>query len=245
MQAHAYRQEAGTPLAKPPGCTAVILQPSYLPWLGYFAQLWRSDVFVLYDDVQFEKHSWRNRNRIKTQAGPCWLSVPVLTHGQNRPCNNEILIDNSRLWRKKHFEAIRQSYCQARYFHEIIDVFAVLYAREYRRLLDVNVAFFEEINKLLGLERPVCFASELGVTGSAVERLVGICGTLGATRFYEGAAGQNYIDALDFEQAGIELIYQDYRHPIYPQLHGAFVPYLSVVDLLFNCGPKSLEILAQ
>jgi hypothetical protein len=225
--------------------TVVILQPSYLPWLGYFAQLYECDVFVVYDDVQYDKHSWRNRNRIKTARGIIWLTIPVLTHGKNRPSNREIEIDNRLPWAKKHFETIRQSYARAPYFRDYFGLFQELYARQWTRLLDVNLAFFQALAEAVGIRRPILMASGLGVPGESTERLVRICQSLGATRFYEGASGRDYIDASLFDRAGVQLDYQDYVHPRYPQLHGSFTPYLSIVDLLFNCGPASLEVLLR
>ena len=225
--------------------TAVVLQPSYLPWLGYFAQVQRSDVFVIYDDVQFDKHGWRNRNRVKTAQGAQWLTVPVCTTGQNRPTNREIGIENKQPWRKKHLATLKQSYAKAPYFTQIMPTFEALLEQDWHHLIDLNVACFDAINHLLGLKREICFSSELGVEGQNVDRLIAICRKLGADRFYEGAAGRDYIDDSQFTSAGIAIEYQDYRHPVYAQLHGEFMPFLSVVDLLFNCGPKSLEILTQ
>jgi hypothetical protein len=222
---------------------AVILQPSYLPWLGYFAQLHRSDVFVVYDDVQFDKHGWRNRNRIKTAQGAQWLTVPVLTYKQNWPTNRAIAIDNTQHWRKKHLASLRQNYAKAPFFADYIDTLDDLLTRDWPSLFDLNMAAFRQLMKSLGIVRELRFASELGVDGDPVDRLIGMCKKVGASRFFEGAAGRDYIADDRFRAAGIAIEYQDYRHPVYPQLHGEFVPYLSVVDLLFNCGPRSLEIL--
>jgi hypothetical protein len=224
---------------------AVILQPSYLPWLGYFSQMQRSDVFVLYDDVQYDKHSWRNRNRIKTLQGIQWLTVPVLTKGQNWPTNRVVRIDNAIDWRKKHRLSIRQNYGKAPYFSDYFGIFDDLYYRPWDSLLELNMTFLNAVCDMLGLKRETVFSSDLGVKGDTVERLIAICNQLGANVFYEGAAGRDYIDDELFARAGIKLEYQDYRHPVYHQLYGDFVPYMSVVDLLFNCGPKSLEILTQ
>jgi len=228
-----------------PSRVAVILQPSYLPWLGYFAQMHRSDIFILYDDVQYDKGSWRNRNRIKTPQGTQWLTVPVLTKAQNWPTNRDIKINNASDWRRKHLIALKQNYSRAPYFKDYIVFFEELYAREWDFLIDLNIASLDGLTRALGLKREIRFASEVGVQGKSVERLIEICRAVGADCFYEGAAGRNYIDDVLFAQAGIRLEYQDYKHPVYPQLYGEFVPYLSVVDLLFNCGPKSLEILVQ
>src|SRR5438105_3134011 len=114
---------------------AVILQPSYLPWLGYFAQMNRSDVFVVYDDVQYDKHSWRNRNRIKTPQGPLWLTVPVLTRGQNKPTNRDIAIDNSTDWPRKHLQTIRQNYTRAKFFDDYIGLVEQIYSRAWSFLI--------------------------------------------------------------------------------------------------------------
>jgi hypothetical protein len=225
---------------------AVILQPSYLPWLGYFAQLYRSDVFVVYDDVQFDKHGWRNRNRIKSSQGAQWLTVPVRTSGQNRPLNRTVTIDHAQNWRKKHLESLRQNYAKAPYFTDYIGLFEDLYAREWTGLFGLVMAGFHALMGALRLERDIVYSSELSIDAEdPVERLIGICRAVKATRFFEGAAGKDYICDERFESAGIAIEYQDYQHPVYPQLHGDFVPYLSVVDLLFNCGPKSLEVLVQ
>jgi hypothetical protein len=221
------------------------LQPSYLPWLGYFAQFHRCDVFVVYDDIQFDKHGWRNRNRIKTSQGPQWLTVPVHTTKQGWLTNRAIAIDNSQNWRKKHLAGIRQNYAKAPLFAKYVGLFDDLYSREWTSLFDLNMAGFRMLVEALGISREIHFASELGVDGDPVDRLIAICRKVGANHFFEGAAGKNYIDDQRFHAAGIAIEYQDYQHPVYPQLHGEFVPYLSVVDLLFNCGPQSLAVLVQ
>jgi len=225
------------------GRTVVILQPSYLPWLGYFEQLHRSDVFVVYDDVQYDKESWRNRNRIRTPRGAEYLTVPVLTSGRNWPLNRDVEIDQTAAWTRKHLGSLRQNYAKAPYFTAHIDRFERLYARKWKFLLDLNLACLETLTCALGLRREIRLASDLEIPGKSTERLVAICQSLGATHYYNGAAGASYIDAALFEKAGITLEYQDYRHPVYSQLFEGFVPYLSVVDLLFNCGPRSLPIL--
>ena len=178
---------------------AVILQPSYLPWLGYFSQMQRSDVFVLYDDVQYDKHSWRNRNRIKTLQGIQWLTVPVLTKGQNWPTNRVVRIYNAIDWRKKHRLSIRQNYGKAPYFSDYFGIFDDLYYRPWDSLLELNMTFLNAVCDMLGLKRETIFSSDLGVKGDTVERLIAICNQLGANVFYEGAAGRDYIDDELFE----------------------------------------------
>lgn len=224
--------------------TVIILQPGYLPWLGFFEQLHRSDVFVVYDDAQYDKHGWRNRNRIKTAQGWQWITVPVLTRGQDKPSNKEVLIDNSLNWRVKHGMSIRQNYAKASYFDAYFAVFDAIYSREWKYLIDLDMEFVYRIAECVGITSDFQFASTLNISGGKTERLALICEHFGASAFYEGHAGQNYIEPSYFEERNIQLIYQNYQHPVYRQLYGAFIPYMSMIDLLFNHGPDSLDILA-
>ncbi len=223
----------------------VILQPSYLPWLGYFDQLHKSDVFILYDDVQYDKHGWRNRNRIKTPSGPQWLTVPVLTHVQNKPVNREVRIDTRQPWARKHLQALRGNYAKAPAFEEVFPKLGSVLLRPWTHLLDLNYALLEVACDLLSLKRDIRFSSQLGIPGQKTERLVSICKVLGADRYITGDAAKTYLDESQFETNGITLEYHHYRHPVYTQLHGAFVPYLSVVDLLMNYGGESLRVLVD
>lgn len=207
--------------------------------------MYQSDVFVLYDNVQFDKHGWRNRNRIKTPHGIHWLSVPVMTRGHGGELIRDVLIDNGRNWNRKHLQSIRQSYTKAPFHTDYMALFESVLNRKWKYLLDLNVAFLDELQNALGLQREVIIASDLDIQGERIERLISICRAVGADVFFEGEAGRNYIDDSQFFNAGVQIEYQQYQHPEYPQLHGEFVPFLSVVDLLFNCGPHSLEILVQ
>ena len=221
-----------------------ILQPGYLPWLGFFEQMHKSDVFVIYDDVQYDKESWRNRNRIKTANGVQWLTVPVMVRLETHPLVHEVKIDNKTNWRKKHLSSIRQNYSKAPYFKEYIAVFEEAYLKEWECLMDIDMYFILRLTECLGMEnKKIVKSSTLNTTGDRIERLINICKLFNADTFYEGAAGRNYIDDADFAKHGIKVEYQDYKHPVYKQLHGDFVPYLSVIDLLFNHGKESLAIL--
>ena len=221
-----------------------ILQPGYLPWLGFFEQMYKSDVFVIYDDVQYDKEGWRNRNRIKTANGIQWLTVPVMVRLETHPLVHEVKIDNKTNWRKKHLSSIRQNYSKAPYFKEYIAVFEEAYLKEWECLMDIDMYFILRLTECLGMEnKKIVKSSTLNTTGDRIERLINICKLFNADTFYEGAAGRNYIDDADFAKHGIKVEYQDYKHPVYKQLHGDFVPYLSVIDLLFNHGKESLAIL--
>lgn len=221
-----------------------ILQPGYLPWLGFFEQMHRSDVFVIYDDVQYDKEGWRNRNRIKTANGIQWLSVPVLFKLTDAPLITEIKIDNKVNWRKKHLMSIRQNYGRAPYFKDYSGFFEDAYAMEWDYLIDLDLFFIEGLARFLGIGNKIIHrSSTLNVTGDRIGRLINLCKHFGADTFYEGYAGKDYIDENLLLAQGIKVEYQDYKHPDYRQLYGEFVPYLSVVDLLFNNGSESLAIL--
>ena len=224
--------------------TAVILQPGYLPWLGFFEQFYRCDVFIVYDDVQYDKDGWRNRNRIKTVNGWQWLTVPVLTSGQNKPLVKDTRINNKTNWRKKHLASIQQSYSKAPHFQDYFDAIQHTYAQEWDFLIDLDMHFIRLLAGGLGLERDMRFASAFGGSDAGpTARLVHICEAVGADIFYEGAAGKHYIDEALFDAHGIRLQYQQYDHPEYDQLHGEFLPYMSTLDLLLNHGPESLSVL--
>ncbi len=221
-----------------------ILQPGYLPWLGFFEQLYVSDVFVILDDVQYDKHGWRNRNRIKTADGAQWLTVPILLKFDEKPAICEVRIDNKINWRQKHLKAIVQNYRKAPYFDRYIGRFEEAYGTDWEYLVDLDMFFIIRLAEALGLAgKKIVRSSTLDVSTDRIDRLVEICGLFNANVFYEGAAGRNYLDESLFAQAGVKLKFQEYDHPRYSQLYGGFVSHLSVIDLLFNHGDESLSIL--
>ncbi|MDD5681011.1 MAG: WbqC family protein [Candidatus Omnitrophica bacterium] len=223
-----------------------ILQPGYLPWLGFFEQIYKSDVFVIYDDVQYDKEGWRNRNRIKTANGPQWLTVPVLLKSEKFPIINKVTINNTTDWKKKHLLSIRYSYAKSKFFDDYISIFEEAYSKDWGLLIDVDMYFIYRMLECFGLGgKKIVMASSLDVTGDRDERLINICKKFNADTFYEGAAGRNYIKEEDFAKHNIKVEFQDYKHPAYDQLYGEFIPYLSAVDLLFNHGPGSLSVIIQ
>jgi WbqC-like protein family len=219
--------------------TVVVLQPGYLPWLGFFDQMRRADVFVYYDDVQYDTHGWRNRNRIKTQHGPLWLTVPVRHSGLSKPRILDVAIDTRTSWAKKHVTSIRQAYAAAPFAKQYVPALEELLLRPWERLVDLDLAVAGLMAEWLGLRTRVERASALGIEGGQNERLVNICRHFGATNYLTGSAARDYLDVPLFARSGVEVEWQDFVHPVYPQLHGDFVPYLSAVDLVFNRGDKS------
>jgi len=224
----------------------VCLQPGYIPWAGFFDQMDRSEVFVIYDNVAFDKGGWRARNRIKTPQGAQWLSVPVVVSGF--PLIKDVKIDNHDNWAIKHLKSIKQNYSRAPYFKDYIGIFEDIYSKPWEYLIDLDMAFIFKIRECLGNGTTIEFASNLKIEGERTQRLVDMCLKLGATEFLEGHAGKGYLQGEGeqlFKENGINLVYQDYNHPIYPQLYGEFRSHLSVVDLLFNCGKESLDIIRK
>lgn len=222
--------------------TIAIIQPSYLPWLGFFEQLYRSDVFVIYDDVQYDKHGWRNRNRIKTAQGIQWFTVPVcLEH--SKMLIKDVKIDCRQNWGKKHLRTIEQNYSKAQHFHEYYHKMEKIINHGWVYLIELNMALIYWLAEELDIKRKIIFSSALNIHGDRIQRLIDICKRLGGNRFYEGNAGRNYINKEDFERQGIEVEFQNYIPAKYKQLHGEFVSHLSAIDLLFNEGGKSKEIL--
>jgi WbqC-like protein family len=223
--------------------TVVVLQPGYLPWLGFFDQMRRADVFVYYDDVQYDKHGWRNRNRIKTQTGPQWVTVPVRHSGLGSPRIVDVEIDGRIPWARKHVASLRQAYARASYAREYMPELEQLLMASWERLVDLDIAVVAWIAEKLAIAARVERSSSLGIAGERSDRLLRICERFGARTYLSGNAAQSYLDVPLFERHGIRVEWQDFVHPAYPQLHGHFMPYLSAIDLLLNCGPHGREVL--
>lgn len=225
--------------------TVVTLQPGYLPWLGFFDQILRSDVFVYYDDVQYDKHGWRNRNRVKAVTGPIWLTVPVLHTGRQKQKIHEVEIDNHSPWALKHIKAIAQNYAKAPYIKDYMPQLEALLMRRWESLVELDLATVELICGWIGIHKRIERSSQLGIRGEQSERLLGICRHFQADHYLSGNSAQNYLDTELFVREGVQVEWQSYQHPTYPQLFGEFVPYLSALDLVMNVGMESLDILTR
>lgn len=215
-----------------------ILQPSYIPWRGYFHQIQKADVFVFYDDVQFDKHGWRNRNRIKTNNGPVWLTIPVASRGNvvhHKPINAiEIIWDKP--WNEKHWATLRQAYGKAPYFDRYAPLLESFYRQRPTHLADFTIALTIAVANAIGLERTFLRSSELGISGQRTDRLVAILTKLGARHYISGPSAANYLEEGKLAAAGITLEYMEYNYPEYPQLYPPYDPNVSILDLLFMCG---------
>jgi len=221
-----------------------IHQPQYLPWLGYFDKIDRSDAFVFLDNVQFKKNEWQNRNKIKTSENWQWITVPVIHKFGQEIC--EVKINNTVTWGKKHLNTIITNYSKAPFFREHVEFFEKTFARKWQYLADINIHVIQYLTEALGISyKKFVRASEYALSEEPTERLTDICKQMKGDAYLSGKDGANYLDLDKFEKEGIQVIFQDYKHPQYPQLYGNFTPYLSVIDLLFNCGPESLSILRK
>ena len=219
-------------------------QLHYLPWLRYFHKIAGCDAFVILDNIQFNKNGWQNRNKIKTPAGESVLTVPVRHRFQQ--LLSEVEIDNQQPWQRKHGGSIRNSYQKAPFFKEHEPFFREVYKKKWERLNDLNYEVLKYLLKALGLRTRTLCSSELPLKGEATERLISLCKEVGARAYLTGAyAAEVYLDSDRFKREGIELVFQEWKSPVYPQLYpeAGCLPDLSIIDLLFNCGPKSLEIL--
>jgi hypothetical protein len=223
--------------------TLVVLQPGYLPWLGYFDLMRKADVFVHYDDVPFDKQGWRNRNRVKGTKGPVWLTVPVRHSGRSGQSILDVEIDDRQNWQRKHVSTIGQLYGRAPFLPAILPRLEQLLDRPWGRLVDLDLAIIDWLAGELGIATPRHRACELAIAGDRNERLIDLCRHFGATRYLSGNSAQAYLDVARFKDAGIEVVWHGYAHPSYAQLHGDFVPYLSVLDLMLNVGEASLATL--
>ncbi len=218
-------------------------QPIFLPWPGFFHKAARSDHLVLLDDVQFPRgRSWLTRNRLKNENGELWLTVPVLKKGRGLQAIRRVEIHNERGWRRKHLGGIQQNYVHAPYIADYFIGIEAIYQRSHSLLVDFTIELIMFLMGTLSLQTNVLRQSELGVVGKGTDLLVQICKHLGADRFLVLPAAAKHIDTDAMRKHGIEVVRANFRPPVYPQLWGDFVYNLSMLDLLLNCGPKSMEI---
>jgi hypothetical protein len=219
-----------------------IHQPHYLPWLGYLAKWAAADCLIFLDTVQYEKSGWQNRNRIKTKAGPQWLTVPV--HRRLGTVIRDVRIDARQPWARRHLQSVRLAYARAPHAEAYGARLAALLDQEWTSLPPLAIATAQFLAEAFEIRAPTRLASELGPTRpDPTERLVDLTLAVGGTVYLAGRDGPSYLRLEAFAAAGIEVRRQAYEHPVYPQLHGEFVPFLSSLDLLLMEGSRGLETL--
>lgn len=214
-----------------------ILQSNYIPWKGYFDMIAAVDEFILYDDMQYTRRDWRNRNQIKTPQGLQWLSVPVKVKGKYLQTIRETEIDG-RDWAEAHWKTIIQNYRKAPYFEEISTIFEPFYRQfRYTHLSVLNRTLIEAICRYLGIATKISNSWDYQLIEGKTERLVDICVQAGATEYISGPSAKDYIEEQFFIERTIKLSWFDYTGYVeYPQLWGEFAHGVSILDLLFNCG---------
>jgi hypothetical protein len=222
-----------------------IVQSCYIPWKGYFDLINSVDEFVLYDEVQYTRQDWRNRNRIKTERGTRWLTVPVSIDGLYHQRLDETRVADPK-WATRHWDTIRQSYRHAPYFPTYTQAIESAYeacgAEPW--LSTINRHLLEVICSILGIETTLTWSTDYAAEGSRTERVVSLCEQVGASLYLSGPSARAYIDESLFERAGIELRYFDYEgYPEYPQLYPPFEHTVTILDLLFNAGPDAPDLM--
>lgn len=222
-------------------------QPQYIPWLGYFDKIAKSDVFVYLDCVQYKEREFQNRNKIRTDRGWMWLTVPVVTEGKGRQIISDVLIDQTDDWRQRHWKSLVSWYHAAPYGAAHLPFFEDTYKREWVKLVDINVHITSYLLEIFAIPTTIVFESSLQVTSTRTDRIIDICSKLKADTYLSGSGGKEYLEEEKFSAQGITLSYQEYKHPVYKQRFTAseneFISYMSVLDLVFNEGAKSRDIL--
>jgi hypothetical protein len=219
-------------------------QPQYIPWIGYFDKIAKSDHFVFLDTVEYKHREFQNRNKIRTDRGPLWLTVPVVTHGCGKQSVSQVLIDTQQDWQRKHWESIKFWYAKAPFFKDHREFLEDVYnARTWERLMDLNVYIIKYLLDYLSISTAISFESKIKTSRTKTERIIELCKKLQADTYLSGAGGKEYLEEDRFEEEGIALDYQKFNHPIYHQQfmnnEKDFLPYMSVLDLILNQGVDS------
>jgi hypothetical protein len=221
-------------------------QPFFAPFPAFFFKAYCSDTMVILDTVQFpQRTTWITRNRFKNEQGTLWLAIPVWRKGLGLQPINEVTICPEGNWRRKHLVSLRTSYANAPYLGEHLDFLRDIFSEKYRKLIDLNMVIIQYLERCLMIKTPLIRLSDLGISASGNELLIEICRKMGSSDYLAQRSAEKYLDREAFSRAGIELHFLTPPSPIYPQLWGEFIHNLSTFDLLFNCGPKSHEILCR
>ncbi len=221
-----------------------IMQPTFIPWLGYFGLMEFVDIFVFLDNVQFDKRSWQQSNKIKSGLNESKLTVPVFSKGKKDQLIKDVNIDTSSLFRNKHLKTIKQNYQNSDYFSVFYPMIENVYNTSNDNLCDFNSKFIKMIKNYLEIKTQILYASKLNVRGTKANLLAEICRSLGAIEYISPLTSKVYLDLTSvFQEKKIEIKYFDYKHPSYSQMSSNFISHLSVIDLIFNCGSDSLKII--
>jgi len=226
--------------------SVAIMQPTYLPWIGYFGMIDQVDIFIIFDSVQFSKRSWQQRNQIKTASGPMWLTVPVASKGKHGQLINEVEIDIIRNYHTAHIASLKNNYSKAPYFSEYSPELFFLLEKRHVSISELTTELIVWFCKMLCIKTTIKYSSQMVNTGTKANLLAMLCEQVDATEYVSALGSREYLEDSDaFDKRSIPIKYNEYNHPEYPQLFGKFVPYMSIIDLLFNLGPESLSVIRQ
>lgn len=220
-----------------------IMQPTFLPWIGYLGMIHSVDQFVFLDNVQFNKRSWQQRNKIKTSSGEFFLTVPVFK-GKREDLIKDVLINTEHFEIEKLLQTITQNYSKAPYFHDYFAEVKNIFLKKHTSLCELNIELIEYFTRIIGIKTPLRRSSSLRAMGTKAELLSNICVELGSSLYLSAPGSKEYIEeSTFFQDKNIDVIYHNYEHPRYRQLNGEFRPYMCILDLLFNEGKESLSII--
>jgi len=218
-------------------------QPQYLPYPGFFHKIAAADLFIVVDHIQYKKKEWQNRNRIRTNDGWMWLTVPVITSGRYYQPIYEVQLRQDTRWQDKHWKSLLMNYRKAPFFNDYRSKIEQIYQQPWEHLIDLNMAFITYFMEVLHIDTPLVMSSDYNFEQNKTELLIEMCQALGADGYLSGTGGKDYVDETLFDQAGLIHQYQDFHCPGYSQIHSResqdFIPDLSVVDMLFNAGDES------
>jgi hypothetical protein len=215
-----------------------IHQPNYLPYLGFFDKLQRSDIFIIYDDAQFNKGDFQHRNRIRIYHGSKWLTVPV--EKKNIPINeikirNDMLIGNNK-WNLDHLKQIQDNYSKAPFYEKYRTHLAEIYLNNHESLLDLNMELILFLADALDVRKKIVYSSEFGFASASTEKIIDLVKAVDGDQYLSGPSGRDYLDVRQFEMNDIDLVYQDFKHPAYSQQYKGFIPNMTALDALLNIG---------
>ena len=211
-----------------------IHQPAYLPWLGYFDKINRSDIFIYLDTVQLEKNSYTCRNKIKTPQGSTWLTIPIIIKGHTTNSIGDIRIDNSQNWKKNHLKNIFFNYKKAKFFDDLYPKIELLYEEDFDLFSDLAYKHMVFWLNELNIQTKIVKSSTLDIETKKSDLILDLCSNFRASKYLSGALGKGYLNESSFDQHQIQIEYQNYSHPVYQQLNGEFLPYMGIVDFWMN-----------
>lgn len=224
-----------------------IMQPAYLPWLGFFHRITLSDLLIVLDHVEIDRNSktgFAHRNKVRTRDGWCWLTVPLKTKGKRGQLQiNQLEICEDRDWARRHWNTLRHNYAKAAFFSEHRASLEALYERPWRQFIDLARASLDWHLDAFGIRTETLYSSAMNVPGSKDELILNLCREVGADTYISGPLGRQYLQKDAFHQSGIAVLYHDYEHPTYRQMYPGFEPYMAAIDLLLNHGSQSRDIL--